>query len=496
MLLLATALAAPPDLRPPCGSAYTLANLGPRHTFPAPPPAGGPLQEHDAYADSYPHELIGTHFHVKWGTSGGVSQALAQAVLDDFEFAWEAEVDGLQMQQPIATDQYYFNVYIGDTGGGTPSAYGNSGYYNRDDDGLPMIVIGADILGDLTWTEGTVVHEFFHSLQDATGRYDYTGDSAWYWEATAMWIEGEVLDGNYQYYAAFLYGYALLPELPVFFFDYPDTGALQEYHQYGAMIFPRYISEIAADPQMVIDSWTLAGDTTTPQDTLALELSERGIDMADAFGDFAARNTVWDYEDGDLYYEWVDYYAAYAGSDDHQIVDDVSYKGVSLTEAPEDTLPGRLAYNVVRLEDPDRDLDYVFHVEGAAKGSRNSPADWRFTVVVEDSPVEYLPISLTDGVGEITVPRSNDTLYLVAASVGDSAHGDETFSWSYAVTQQVPAGDTGDTGGAVADDSTDPAGEDPVELPGCACDHTRGLVGWGGVLLAGLAIRRRPPRLR
>ena len=44
-----------------------------------------------------------------------------------------------------------------------------------------------------------------------------------------------------------LVGFAFLPHLPLTFFDYPDRGELQEMHHYGAFIWPRYISEFAAN---------------------------------------------------------------------------------------------------------------------------------------------------------------------------------------------------------------------------------------------------------
>lgn len=494
MLLLpsALALAAP---RPPCGSPLTLPLLERRGPHAVAPPSPGPKQTHDTRGEAFPNELTSANFHVKWGNTGGVSEETAADVLEWFEDAWEAEVVGFAMEGPIESDGYLFNVYIGDTGGGTPSAYGNSGYYYRDDDGFPYIVIGADILGDSTWARGTAAHEFFHSLQDATGSYAYEGDSAWYWEATAMWVEGEVLE-DYEDYAVFLYAFAMLPELPVYFFDYPDTGALQEYRQYGAMIFPRYLSEIAADADVVVDSWRSPGRADTPQEAIANELDDRGIAFADAFGDFAAHNAVWEYADGALYAEWVDYYAGYYRSQDHRVVAELRADGTEgLVDAPEDTLPERLGYNVVTLERPDEERGYIVSVSGATEGDDGSPADWRFTLVIEGDPVTYLPITLTDGAGEIEIEPTDEGLHLVAAQVTEDADEGETFAWSYGFTPveaEVAADDTGpadDTGSP--DDTDPPASPRPREEPGsCGCG-TGSPASFAAAALGILAVARR-----
>ena len=485
MLLLEAALAAP---RPPCGSPHTLPLLPRRAAHERPPPSPGVKLTHDTASQEYPNELIGTNFHVKWGNSGGVSQSDAEDVLAWFEYAWEAEVVGLDMEVPIQADQYLFNVYIGDTGGGTPSAGGNSGYYYRDDDGFPYIVIGADILGDSSWASGTAAHEFFHSLQDATGSYGYAGDSAWFWEATATWVEGEVLEDNLDY-ATFLYGFALLPELPVYFFDYFDTGALEEYHEYGAMIFPRYLSEILDAPEIVIDAWERPGRAETPQEAIAADLADRGLSMADVYGDFAARNAVWDYADGETYEKWIDWYAGYYRSDDHRTVETVDAEGTDgLVEAPEDTLPEHLGYNIVTLSHPDDERDYVVAVEGAPTGSRDSTAEWRFTVVAETYPLTYLPITLTDGAGEVTVPATGNAIHVVAAAVGDETDEGETYAWSYSFTPVDPPPEAEDTG----DDLPAERPDEDDEARACGCSGGGSVDGVAAALaLIALGRRRR-----
>ena len=94
------------------------------------------------------NSLSSDNFIVRWGS--GVSQAEAQELLDAFELAWQVEILEMGYLQPVATDQYLFNVYIGDSGGGAPSSYGAAGYFTVDDDGYPMIVIAGEILSGVS----------------------------------------------------------------------------------------------------------------------------------------------------------------------------------------------------------------------------------------------------------------------------------------------------------------------------------------------------------
>src|SRR4051812_28434651 len=100
MLLSLAAVALAEGPRPPCGSPATLASLALHHPRPTPAahpggvaPPSAEKEERDAF-DTYSHDLEDDDFVVKWGPVGGVSEADAQALLDDFAGAWAAEIDG------------------------------------------------------------------------------------------------------------------------------------------------------------------------------------------------------------------------------------------------------------------------------------------------------------------------------------------------------------------------------------------------------------------
>lgn len=465
----------------PCGTPMFLPTFEPRPPIPdAPPRPPDEKAERDAYG-SYPHSLFSTNFIVKWGNTGGVTLAEAQMLLDAMEVGWAVEIGEMGHPAPEGTDEYLFNIYIGDTGNNTPDGYGAGGYYNRDADGMPMIVIARQSVYYEEYVVEAAVHEFYHALQDRTGRYTYTGDSAWYWEATAEWAGGEVLPDN-PTYAQFLYGYIFLPYLPVNFFDYPDTWALQEYHQYGAFIFPRFLTEHVATRALVVDSWIVPGDSNDPMEVLAAGLAAEGLSMPDVFAEFAAHNAVWDYADGVLYLQTVGEAESYWS--DIYIADSVGRDGTDGWNEPASALlPGPFSYNVVTSPKPESG-GLTFAFEGGAEGDRGAAADWRVIVVRERlGGPEYLPMTLVDGAGELYVEDAGgDGNYaMVIVSAGSEGREGEVFGYRFSVVPDVPPG-------AGTSDDTDEA----PEATGCGCASGRGASGLAALIaLAWLGPRRR-----
>jgi hypothetical protein len=416
--------------------------------------------DRDAYG-LYPNYRVSEHFIAKWGNTGSVTQGEVESLLAAFERAWEVEIGEMGHPAPDGTETWLFNIYIGDTGDNTPSSGGAGGYYYRDADGYPMIVVGRDTLRYEEFAKGTAAHEFYHALQDEVLSYPYEGDSAWYWEATAEWASGETLPDNPSY-ASFIYGYAYNPQLSVEFFDYPDTWALEEYHQYGAFIFPRFVSEVLLDREAVARTWiTPLG--ATPLESLRAEIEAGGTSLEDAFGAFAARNAAWDYEDGDLYFEIVDTYDYYYPGERHEVAEvGPTGSGGSQTPATEE-LPQQWAYNVVSVDSARDGMDVTVQV--SAEGQRGSPADWRVSIVDEGGDRQVLDVSTGSAT---TTVRGADRFYIVAASVAPSSRNGERFAWAWDV---APAAPPEDTGPDVVDEATD---DKAGERSGGGCAHVPG----------------------
>jgi len=441
-LLLATAVAAPF----PCG--LPLLGAPPPLRAPSLAPPSATLEERDAFG-SFPNEARSQHFVLKWGDTGGVTGDDASAVLDAFEDAWAVEIDEMGHPEPTGSDQWLFNVYVGDTSSGTPSGYGAAGYFYVDSEGYPYVVIARDTLYDADYAAITAAHEFYHALQDTLGTYAYTGRAAWYWEATAEWAAGEVYPDN-DYSAVFLLGLAYLPYLPVYFFDYPDSGLLQEYHQYGAFIFPRYLSEEVADWSIVRDSWVLGGD----DDPLAVIdglLAERGTSVAEVFPAFAAHNAVWDYQYGERYQASLDAYEAWYGSQDEHVAARLPAAGTGgWKNAPEATLPYRYGYNLLELDRPQAGT-LVFGFNGDAQGSLGGDASWGVTLVT-DGPdgVRYtaVPLDEDEGTASLILSGEEDVVYAAVAAIPADADDAEVFGYSYeARWEDADSGAGEDSGG-------------------------------------------------
>ncbi len=282
---------------PPCPFPAQLTEL---RSAPTPTPVAATIAKADRDATGpWPNERGSANFVVKWGDSGGVEDADADLVLDLFEAAWAVEIDAMGHAPPAGAVTWRFNVYLGDTGDGTPPTYGYAGYYTVDAEGWPMVVLNPAALAG-GYASGTTAHEFYHAVQHATGAYLEDPDAAWWWEATAMWVEGEVWPDDPDE-STFTFGVGLAPQLPLWSVERFEDGNLAEYHPYGAFLFPRFLTDVLGDRALVTETWTDAGGVATPQALLAQRL-----DFGETFSAFIAHNARWDYPDGALYAANVD----------------------------------------------------------------------------------------------------------------------------------------------------------------------------------------------
>jgi MYXO-CTERM domain-containing protein len=484
-------------------------------------PTGLPVAASKSTRSAYsiPNSLQSDNIVIWWGTSGGVRTSDIEDLIEAFEEGWTYHTEMLGLPVPEGCDFYKLNVYIGDSGSGTPSSYGAGGYSTTDRDGYPMIVIARDSLYDDEWAATTAVHELLHAMQSATGAFlDYSdgSDAAWYWEATATWVEGQVYPASY-YYSVFLFGFAYIPYYPVHWFNYPDRDTIDEYHQYGAFIFPRYLSEIEpGDFHIVSDVWLEGGAWDDPLEVLDDLLDERGMDMRSIWADFIAHNAYWDYDDGSTYEYMLDYYDGYYTNESVSALHEGT--GPSrLTEASWRKLPQRLGANYIYLESPSEGT-LVAKVEGDDKGSSGGSATWYASLVLKRSSrsVEYVEIPFDGLTGTVRVEDASDyrEACLVVGPWTPRWRSGEEFGFRYALYVTDGTADTGDTGedsgdtgedsGDTGEDTTDSGGtHDTGENPpgrkdkggdgtcGCSGIPSRGDLPFGLLGLAGLLLRRR-----
>ncbi|MCO4772859.1 MAG: hypothetical protein KDA24_22695 [Deltaproteobacteria bacterium] len=479
LLLLAVVLATPASALAepgPCATPHLMPSFVPPRVFPA--LAAGAREKDSRNPYGVPNELLTESFAVRWGNNWQANQAGLQTLAEALEDAWQTQIVDLDHPAPPSADATRVNVYIGDSGNGTPSAFGAGGYFSQDEEGFPMMVINQASLETPAWTRVVALHEFYHSVQWGLGSYSYDESSpgAWYWEATASWVPS-VTDPESPANGTFLFGYALLPHLELDAFDYPDSGALDEYHQYGAFIFPTFLVEAGFAPELIRDTWvTPAGGTGDPIEALRARLADEGADFDALFTEFVAANAFWDYTHGD-YWEQV----VLSGQQSYPNADFVTAwidgEGTNGFEsAPVNRKPRRYGANILRLDDLD-DGEWLLRARFDDEGNQGSPASFGAMLVREalDGGIDYQRVSSEElDVGVTVEPSGSQAVALVVTASSVERRPGERFDWDWSIEPIV----TQDDDDAANDDDT--ANDDDDDAASDDDDGPRGGFGGGG----------------
>lgn len=408
------------------------------------------------------------NFAVKWGDAGNFSEAEGSLLLDHLEYAWTVEVEDLGFLPPAVCDRYKFNVYVADTGSPAPASNGEAGYFFLDGENLPAIAIHPAAVAE-GYADVTSAHEFFHAIQHGTAQYQVVAEAVWYWEATAMWIEGEVYPEDPDE-SAYVHAVGLATALPLWDAGDGSFEALADFHQYGAFLFARFLTEWVADRSLIVESWTDSRAAPSPQTTLGFLLEERGVDIASAYADYAARNAVWDYPDG------AQYRAVLEAERDRWVTDPdfqevfATVEGTGLVQA--DAGPAGGGYQLVRQVAPAPGAwGWAFH------GDAGVP--WAVRVVRDRAGgPEYYSPELVDGQAFFAFEGDGSDVWL-AVSVWTAQA--ESGTWSLAIS-----GGPEDTGVPL-----DTGGAEPRGRCQCGIGQRTGASGLALVVMA-LASARRP----
>jgi len=378
----AAVFAETPSVPQRCGTPTFL-----RETLSRPQPLPGPpttdLVDHESHGE-IANKQYSEHFALKWGPDAGDLSDTATRILNDFEFAHGEQVENWGMDDPTGTSGTFFNVYIGDTGGDVPSVYGNAGYYTTDSAGYPMIVLNRDYLGDVTYIRSVIVHEFFHAVQHKAQAYYYEDTGSWYWEATAEWAAGQLTPESDAFFN-FLPWYALKPQYGLYHFSRSTYDGLPpDLHQYGAFIFPWYISEVLGVSEAILSSWRMGTETDDPIQILEEILTEDVV--SEAIVGHAARSIAWDYEYGDRFGYTVSEWAGYFSDEDNRFTAFTPHAFPDFYTIPEARWPRAGGYAVMPLPDgavtaADRLTVLLEYDDSVITGSMPDHIDMRAMVV-------------------------------------------------------------------------------------------------------------------
>lgn len=441
--------------------------------------------------DAWPNKLESSNFVVKWGPNGGVTEEEAQDLLDAFEAAWDAEVEQWGYVPPRGSEAWLVDVFIGDTGGGVPSAEGAAGWTWIDSDDRPYVVIARDVLrwGD-SYVDATAAHEFFHVLQFSYGDgWVYFGNRGmWWWETTASWAETYAVPDGWEH-NTFAFGYGLFPYLPLDFHSYVDEADSEyaAYRQYGTFLFPRYLTESLGDIELVRRSWEEPHASGETVETLRELLPEYGLDFDTSLSDFTAHVAVWDLDGGEALEEQVTDYGRWLDLDMFVARHDAPM--TDFADVDGDLAPQILGTNFVEvaLEGAAPDLRVEF--AGDTDGNNDETVRWDVRLVLEtDGVFTYVaPVPVEDdGTLGIDVPggAAADRAVLAISVLDGLKHNGNSAGYRYRVSETtVDDAEPEDTGAPAV------AGDEP--RGGCGCDVGAGGAGWIALVFAGLVARRR-----
>lgn len=437
--------------------------------------SAGPKQVREAFAPAT-NVRESDNFALKW-TNASLTDEQADFILTALEDSWTMFIDVLGHGVPLGGEMYKVNAFVSDAEDNPPIDFGG-GYAGFDDDGYPFLVMSDDLLEDRAALRHVASHEFYHDVQLSADAF-FEEASFWFWEATAEWASQE-LDPAELYGYLFIGAYALSPELPLYHYGDALGGAdpIVGVHQYGASLYPRFVSARVGDPTLIPRVWIQGGS-----DPLATLATLTGRPLADEFAEFAAHNATWDYAAPQkmlIEQARAFYLQQFPERDPTIYVDAVGTGGMTSPPSP----LGNLAYATIAIERPS-DGAIAVAIEPDASGTRGTATDLRATLVIDAAgDVTYQPVPFSGGTGTLSasIPEAARA-YVVVASVSAGRAVDERFGFRYSV----------ETSDGETDPDPDPD-PDPGPDPAAGCSATgttNGPAGAALVLVLLLIIRGR-----
>lgn len=292
-------------------------------------------------------------------------------------------------------------------------------------------------------------HENFHSFQGFHPQYHI---GKWGAEATAEWAPDMVFPGAK---STLLGWYTLNPHLPLWTrenspVDDFDGWEFKGGHMYGAYVFFSYLTNFVSTDFFMGKFYNEGRVGSDPVRAIDDLLAEEGHDLRTVFGDFAARTTVWDYENGTGPYFAESEAASLkrmknakpdAETFDNKFTNILKASGTegNMTAIPAKLVPGSWAYNTYKVDSTSA-APYTFKL----KGDTTNPEVTKFQArVVLESNGEFtyfnFPIGDDVAFGETEAriqvdAQAGDQLYLVVATTPDVYSGyDYNYRYEYSI---------------------------------------------------------------
>ena len=314
----------------------------------------------DAFS-SYSSGVYTENFALKWGSDYG-GTPFSDVILSAFETLWEVQILEWGHAFPYGSETHLFNIYIGNTGPEVPTIPdGVAGYYTRDSEGWPMIVLHPNTLGaQPSEVFALLAHEFYHAVQDAEQSY-LTPISRWVWEPTANWAAAQFVPDSVSNVNG-LDSYMTLSEKSLRFFAPIQEFAPEEYYTYGSAMFPIHIHERLGEPGVIQEVWKRASEESDAVEVMSEILEEYGYSFEEVWMDHNQGLISLNYEYGDIYREAVT---------SQWYTETWSQEGVGIHEADVEQSLEHLGFHVHRLTEPEKPILRV-QVWGEPIGTESS----------------------------------------------------------------------------------------------------------------------------
>lgn len=271
----------------------------------------------------------------------------------------------------------------------------------------------------------------------------------------------------------------------MFFYADAREKPLVGTHQYGAMLFLRYLTDLAGVPDLVARSWIESRTGDDPLQVLDDLMPDH--DVAPAFAEFAGRLVAWDSPQRDLLLWSVDWYVdAYPQVD--RVALRVDGQGTDgRVELAQEETPRAFALALVELAPPSSGAVRA-SFEADAAGSLGSASEVRAQLVTETADgISYDPIP-ADGALDLSLPPDTRSVHLVVSATSATRDATERFPFRFSVEPSSKADDS---------DPSDPDPDDPddrsTDSGGCSAAAAGGgpTSATATLLLLALVLRRR-----
>jgi len=392
--------------------------------------------------------------------------------LDTFETVWDVEVEEVGFNNPPCTNQHYFVVYLANTGGVTPPMEQDTWGYTSHSGDCPYVVMHPDyeFTGNpIGAAQVTAAHEFQHGIQSG---YDWWEGDFWM-EATATWAEDLVFDdvNDYVDYLNGDYGWLAYPEYALTLED--------GFHEYGNVIWVKYLSENWGGDAAIVDLWERAVDTDALS-AVGDRLEAEGSTFDEGFVGFTAAVAANAFEESELYEDvyWMGNHDSYPASG-----------------APDRYLPRELGSNYISFSPADAAQDLLVSFSGVSADDGQA-VTWGVALVAVSGDSSTYQILDVDADGNASgwvedLGGAVDRVVLAISVLAGGPTGAPGVAYSY----EADLGEAHAEGDDDDDDAThgdDDDGE-PEEDQGCGCraEGTAAAPTLAGLLVLTLALNRR-----